>query len=108
MKNGDIKIKLSALFLVLLLSFKGFTQDGLEGVIVEKFYVSTEADNAGKLYSGDLPKGSVTYRIYVDLKPGFRFQAAYGSPQHPLVIESTKNFYNHLENGNTQFTPTQR
>lgn len=95
-------LKFPTVFLMLLLSLKGFTQDGLEGIIVEKFYVSTKADNAGKLYSGDLPEGSVTYRIYVDLKPGYRFQAAYGSPQHPLVIESTENFYNHLENGNIQ------
>jgi hypothetical protein len=102
MKNGDIKIKLPALFLFLLLSFKGFTQDGLEGVIVEKFYVSTEADNAGKLYSGDLPKGSVTYRIYVDLKPGYRFQAAYGTPTHPLIIQSSEKFFNHIEDGNIQ------
>jgi hypothetical protein len=94
-------LKFPTILFALLLGFKGFTQDGLEGIIVEKFYVSTEADNAGKLFSGDLAAGSVTYRIYVDLKPGFRFQAAYGSPQHPLVIESTENFYNHLENGNT-------
>lgn len=94
-------LKFLTVLFVLFLSLKGFTQDGLEGVIVEKFYVSNQADNIGKLYSGDLPKGSVTYRIYVDLKPGFRFQAAYGSPQHPLLIESTANFYNHLENGNT-------
>ena len=93
-------LKFPTILFVLFLSLKGFTQDGLEGVIVEKFYVSTEADNAGKLYSGDLPNGSVTYRIYLDLKPGYRFQAAYGSPQHPLVIESTENFYNHIENGN--------
>jgi len=86
----------------LLLGFAGFAQDGLEGIIVEKFYVSTKADNAGKLYSGDLPKGSVTYRIYVDLKPGFRFQAAYGSPPHPLIIQSSDNFYNHIEAGNIQ------
>ena len=77
-------------------------QDGLEGIIVEKFYVSTEADNAGKLYSGDLPKGSVTYRIYVDLKPGYRFQAAYGTPTHPLIIESSEKFFNHIEDGNIQ------
>jgi hypothetical protein len=95
-------LKFPAVIIAFLLGFKGFAQDGLEGIVVEKFYVSTKADNAGKLYSGDLPEGSVTYRIYVDLKPGFRFQAAYGSPQHPLVIESTENFYNHLENGNTQ------
>jgi hypothetical protein len=94
-------LKFLAVIIAVLLGFRGFTQDGLEGIVVEKFYVSTKADNAGKLYSGDLPEGSVTYRIYVDLKPGFRFQAAYGSPQHPLVIESTENFYNHLEDGNT-------
>jgi hypothetical protein len=95
-------LKFLAVIIAVLLGFRGFTQDGLEGIVVEKFYVSTKADNAGKLYSGDLPEGSVTYRIYVDLKPGYRFQAAYGSPQHPLVIESTENFYNHLENGNIQ------
>jgi hypothetical protein len=95
-------LKFLAVIIAVLLGFRGFTQDGLEGIVVEKFYVSTKADSAGKLYSGDLPEGSVTYRIYVDLKPGFRFQAAYGSPQHPLVIESTENFYNHLENGNIQ------
>ena len=86
----------------LLLGSAGIAQDGLEGIIVEKFYVSTKADNAGKMYSGDLPKGSVTYRIYVDLKPGFRFQAAYGSPTHPLIIQSSENFYNHIEAGNIQ------
>lgn len=83
----------------LLLSCAGIAQEGLEGIIVEKFYVSTKADNAGKMHSGDLPKGSVTYRIYVDLKPGYRFQAAYGSPTHPLFIKSSENFFNHIEAG---------
>lgn len=76
-------------------------QDGLEGIIVEKFYVSTDKDAKGSLHSGDLPEGSVTYRIYVDLKPGFRFQAAYGSPGHPLKIESSQPFFNHIEAGTT-------
>jgi hypothetical protein len=95
-------LKFLAVIIAVLLGFRGFTQDGLEGVIVEKFYVSTEADNAGKLFSGDLPEGSVTYRIYVDLKPGFRFQAAYGTPTHPLIIESSEKFFNHIEAGNIQ------
>jgi hypothetical protein len=86
----------------LLFSLAVTAQDGLEGIIVEKFYVSTKADNAGKLHSGDLPKGSVTYRIYVDLKPGYRFQAAFGSPNHPLIIESSEKFFNHIEAGCTQ------
>jgi hypothetical protein len=95
-------LKFLTVIIGVLLGFRGFTQDGLEGIVVEKFYVSTKADNAGKLYSGDLPDGSVTYRIYVDLKPGFRFQAAYGTPTHPLIIQSSENFYNHLETGNIQ------
>ncbi|MFM7770496.1 MAG: hypothetical protein ACKO8Q_08060, partial [Bacteroidota bacterium] len=36
-----------------------------------------------------------------DLSPGCRFQAAYGSPAHPLIIKSNKNFYNHAEVGNS-------
>ena len=94
--------KIPLFFFGFLVSLGGIAQDGLEGIIVEKFYVSTKADNAGKIYSGDLPKGSVTYRIYVDMKPGYRFQAAYGSPNHPLIIESSENFYNHLEVGEIQ------
>ena len=97
-----IVCKFTLVLFGLLLSGAGIAQDGLEGIIVEKFYVSTKADNAGKMYSGDLPKGSVTYRIYVDLKPGYRFQAAYGSQEHPLIIESSENFFNHVEAGNIQ------
>jgi hypothetical protein len=96
-----IVYKITLFLFGFLLSCAAIAQDGLEGIIVEKFYVSTKADNAGKMYSGDLPKGSVTYRIYVDLKPGYRFQAAYGSPTHPLIIESSENFFNHMESGNT-------
>jgi len=86
---------------LLLCSIASSAQDGLEGVMVETYYVSSGNETKGALHSGDLPEGSVTYRIYVDLKPGFTFQAAYGSPGHPLVIESTKPFFNHVEAGST-------
>jgi hypothetical protein len=76
-------------------------QDGLEGIIVEKYYVSTAEDAKAKNKSGDLPEGSVTYRIFVDLKPGFRFQAAYGTAEHPLKITSTEKFFNHADAGTT-------
>ena len=94
--------KFRIIFFAVLASFQIFAQDGLEGIVVEKFYVSTDEDNAGKLFSGELPKGSVTYRLYVDLKPGYRFQAAYGTPTHPLTIQSSENFFNHIEDGNIQ------
>lgn len=95
-------IKFLTIITFCLKGFLGLAQDGLEGIIVEKFYVATKADNNGKLHSGDLPKGSVTYRIYVDLKPGYRFQAAYGAPTHPLIIQSSEKFFNHIEDGNIQ------
>lgn len=76
-------------------------QDGVEGIIVEKYYVSTAEDAKAKNKSGDLPEGSVTYRIFVDLKPGFRFQAAYGSKEHELFFASTEKFFNHDGAGTT-------
>ena len=76
-----------------------YSQDGLEGIILEKFYISTKDDNSKPELSGHLAPGSITYRIYVDLKPGYTFQAAYGAPNHELYIKSTNLFYNHVEYG---------
>jgi hypothetical protein len=68
-----------------------FSQDGLKGIIVEKYYVSSKEDSKSPEFSGGLEKGSTTYRIYVDLKPGYTFQVAYGSPDHELFFKS-KNY----------------
>ena len=76
-----------------------YSQDGLEGIILEKFYISTKEDNSKPELSGHLAPGSITYRIYVDLKPSYTFQAAYGTPNHELYIKSTNLFYNHVEYG---------
>lgn len=76
-----------------------YCQGGLEGIILEKFYISTKQDNSKPELSGHLAPGSITYRIYVDLKPGYTFQAAYGTPNHELYIKSTNLFYNHVEYG---------
>ena len=76
-----------------------YSQDGLEGIILEKFYISSKEDNSKPELSGYLAPGSITYRIYVDLKPGYTFQAAYGAPNHQLYIKSTNLFYNHVEYG---------
>jgi hypothetical protein len=84
-----------------MLPFSLHSQGGLEGIIVEKYYVSSIADAADSTHSGFLIQGSVTYRIYLDLLPGYKFQAAYGAPGHPLRIESTEPFYNHIEVGAT-------
>ena len=93
-------MKKTSLFVFLFMTFVSmYAQNALEGIIVEKYYVSTKKDNSKKNLSGELPVGSTTYRIYVDMAPGCRFMAAYGSPGHPLEINSTENIYNHIDNG---------
>lgn len=68
---------------------------GLEGIIVEKYYVSKSKDLVDTL-GGGLSKGSVTYRIYVDMKPGYTLQAIYGVPKHQLIIKTTTTFFNNV------------
>jgi hypothetical protein len=80
----------------------GNSQNGLEGIIVEKYYISNAADAAGS--SGVLPSGSTTYRIFIDLLPGYTFQAAYGVPNHELRFQTTTSFFNNEDYGAT--TPT--
>ena len=93
-------MKKTSLFVFLFMSFVSmYAQVALEGIIVEKYYVSNKKDNAKKHLSGELPVGSTTYRIYVDMAPGCHFMAAYGAPGHPLEIKSTESIYNHLDNG---------
>jgi hypothetical protein len=87
------------LFFLCLNVYSGIAQNGLEKVIVEKYYISTENDTLSNGYSGILPIGSVTYRIYLDLLPGYTFQAAYGSPDHELKLTTSTFFFNNIENG---------
>lgn len=81
----------------LLISFLAQAQNGLENIIVEKYYIA-DANDAAADQSGNLKAGAVTYRIYADMLPGYRFQAAYGIPGHELKIATTTFFYN-SENG---------
>ena len=92
--------KIKNLTIGLLLSLMGgaaFAQNGLESVIVEKYYVSNAADAAASV--GSLPVGSVTYRVYADMLPGYKFQALYGVSGHTLKINSTTPFFNNEDRG---------
>lgn len=82
-----------------LIGVSANAQNGLENIIVEKYYVSNAADAA--LSSGTLPTGSVTYRFYADLLPGYKLQAVYGVNNHPLKFVTTTSFFNNEDNGNT-------
>lgn len=82
-----------------LIGFLAQAQNGLENIIVEKYYIA-DANDAAADKTGTLKTGAVTYRIYVDMLPGYRFQAAYGIPGHELKIATTTFFYNN-ENGSS-------
>ena len=94
------------IFLGLGLSLLGtvtFAQNGLEKIIVEKYYISTKEDSVASAdaFAGTLPVGSVTYRVYADMLPGYRFQALYGNSDHPLKIATTTSFFNNEDRGAT-------
>jgi hypothetical protein len=76
-------------------------QDGLEKIIVEKYYISTAADTVGTSSKGKLPIGSVTYRVYADMLPGFKFQALYGNSDHALKVKTSTTFFNNEDRGAT-------
>jgi hypothetical protein len=83
-------------FFALTIACASFAQ-GLEGIIVEKYYVSDEADAADaeeNFAVSPLNVGSVTYRVYADLAEGYSFIQSFGSPTHPWIIETTTTFYN--------------
>ena len=80
-----------------LLSGLTFAQDGLEKIIVEKYYIANAADTTGSI--GRLPIGAVTYRVYADMLPGYKFQALYGNSDHPLKVNTTTSFFNNEDRG---------
>lgn len=88
------KWKGSLFLFVFIFISSAHAQMGLENIIVEKYYISTEKDTVGADSLGYLPIGSVTYRIFADLKPVYRLQAVYGVPEHELRIETTTRFFN--------------
>jgi hypothetical protein len=90
LKNISMKRTIIGLFLALLV-FSGQAQ-GLNKVIVEKYYVSDANDSA--ISGGTLPIGSVTWRIYVDMKPGYVFQTATGDKNHSLIFSTSTTFFN--------------
>jgi hypothetical protein len=73
-------------------------QAALEGIIVEKYYVATDED-CKDTTGGVLAKGSVTYRIYADLKPGYHLQAVFGLPDHEFFLKTTTSFFNNSAGG---------
>lgn len=93
--------KFLLLTLIPFLPLLCIAQQGLEDVIVEKYYVADANDTLANGIGGNLPVGSVTYRIFLDLLPGYKFQVAYGVPTHELRIETSTLFFNNEDRGST-------
>jgi hypothetical protein len=97
MKTNNHFRKVLAAFAAVLIGSAAFAQ-GLENVIVETYYVS-DANDATDTDGGSLPAGSVTYRIFADLLPGYEVQAVYGNSNHELRIETSTFFFNNEDRG---------
>lgn len=82
--------------LSLAIATSGIAQ-GLEGIIVERYYITDAADEANSIAQGavsPLPVGSVAYRVYVDMASGYKYSQVYGSETHNLLVSTTTSFYN--------------
>jgi hypothetical protein len=78
-------------------SFAAAQAQGLQGIVVERYYQANAADVSDATAQGavvPLTTSSVTYRVYVDMAAGYKFSQIYGSPTHSLTLSSTANFYN--------------
>lgn len=87
-------------FALLIAGTFGAMAQGVEGFMVEKFYVTNAADNAGSGSTGTpLPAGSVVWRFYVDMAAGWELQSVYGDPNHELRIQTSTAFFNNIDRG---------
>jgi hypothetical protein len=72
--------------------------EAIEAILIERYYVS-DANDASDSDGGELAVGSVTYRVFVDMKPGYILESVFGNAVHPLSIESTSVFFNNQDRG---------
>jgi hypothetical protein len=99
-------IRLFALCISTCFYFLPAFSQGLEGLIVEKYYVANATD-AADTDGGNLANGSVTYRLFVDMAPGYEFLAVYGveaspeifQPKHLLRLATSTKFFNNTDRG---------
>ena len=98
-------IRLPFICLVALNTTIAFAQGpdstALEGVIVERYYVADENDAGDEDGSAQLVPGSVTYRVFLDMKDGYEFQYLTGVIGHAISFNTTTSFFNNEDRGET-------
>lgn len=88
---------IAGLSLMTLLPTQQLNAQGLQGIVVEKYYIADAADStdaADNFATHPLRVGSTTYRVYADLQDGYSFIQMFGSPTHPLEFHTTTAFFN--------------
>lgn len=93
-----MKLKINLIALIITCCFSVKAQ--VENVIVETYYIADNNDISDTI-GGQLDPGSITYRIYIDLKEGTVLKKVYGDQYHPLNFKTTTTFYNHKIEGKT-------
>ena len=81
---------------ILCLNAVAYAQ-GLEGIVVEKYYLTNDADGANALAEGSittLNTGTTVYRVYVDMAAGYKYSQIFGSNANNLKVNTTTNFFN--------------
>lgn len=82
---------------------------GLQGIIVEKYYQANGTDVTNATNNGASPAlttNHITYRVYVDMAANYQFNLCYGDANHPWKITSSTDFFNDPNNG-VKLTPSQ-
>lgn len=76
------------LFMVFTLNYA--SAQGLEHVLVEKIAVQPEAISA----DNNLNANTFTYRVFIDMAPGYKLSNVVGTVLNPLIFKTTTQFYN--------------
>ncbi|MBK9762003.1 MAG: T9SS type A sorting domain-containing protein [Flavobacteriales bacterium] len=72
---------------------------GLEGLIVERYYQADTNDAADEDGSIGLMEGAITYRIFVDMLPGYELLTVGGYTDHPITFATGTTFFNNDDRG---------
>ncbi len=88
------------LIFVVFTCLTAMTQNAIENLIVETYYISDEND-ATDVDGGNLPEGSITYRVFLDLAADVELTQIFSNANHTWFIESTELIWNNIDRGET-------
>ena len=99
-----------ALAVIVALPYLLISQNGLKNIEVERYYITDAADsiwaatssNSDASNGGAPPVGTVCYRLYANMLPGYKLEAIYGSSTHLLSLTTSTTFFN---SDNGSYTP---